>query len=235
MMKVSGLYAGYGHLEVLRQVNLDVPRGDIRIVMGPNGAGKTTLLRSLFGLLEPTAGSITYEGQTTSGIEPRGLIERGISYVPQEPSIFPQLTVDANLRMGVFYQTKPDELVAGVYELFPLLAKHRNSYARTLSGGERRLLEVGRSLMTRPRFLILDEPSLGLSPIMMDRVLDEITRANSGGMTILLVEQRLSAALAVGKSISILRLGQIVASGSIQQAGDSAWLANAMYGETLSH
>jgi ABC-type branched-subunit amino acid transport system ATPase component len=229
MMKVTNLSAGYGRFPVLRGINLEIPAGDCRVVIGPNGAGKTTLLRSMFGLLSPKDGNVTYNGSDIQGLKPRTLIERGIAYVPQQPTVFPELTVDANLYMGAFYSADRDSMVSGVYEKFPLLAKHRRTLARALSGGERRLLEIGRALMVGPKLLMLDEPSLGLSPVMMDRVLEEIVNINTNEVTVVLVEQRLRAALSVAKSVSVVRLGRLAKTGSSEEAADPDWLADALY------
>jgi branched-chain amino acid transport system ATP-binding protein len=230
MMRTTDLSVGYGQLAVLRKIDLQIPKGDCRLVIGPNGAGKTTLLRSMFGLLRPKNGSVEYEGSNIRGLTPRALIDRGVAYVPQQPTVFPELTVDANLQMGAFYSTDRDALVSSVYEKFPLLAKHRRTLARALSGGERRLLEIGRALMVRPKLLMLDEPSLGLSPVMMDRVLEEIVNVNRNGVTVVLVEQRLRAALAVGKTVSVLRLGHLEKTGSSEDAANPDWLTDALYG-----
>jgi branched-chain amino acid transport system ATP-binding protein len=231
MLEIADLAAGYGRFTVLRGVSTRVAAGDFRVVIGPNGAGKTTLLRTVFGLLRPSAGRVRLDGKDVTGLAPRALLDLGVAYVPQQPSIFPQLTVRDNLEMGLYQVAKPDASVVGaMLERFEQLGRRRDTPARALSGGERRLLELARALMIRPRLLMLDEPSLGLSPVMMNRVLDEVASINASGVTVLLVEQRVKAAAAIAKSISVLRLGTIVQEGSAAEAADPQWLAAAIYG-----
>jgi branched-chain amino acid transport system ATP-binding protein len=231
MLEIRDVAAGYGRFTVLRGVSTRVAAGDFRVVIGPNGAGKTTLLRTVFGLLRPSAGRVHLDGKDVTGLSPRALLDLGVAYVPQQPSIFPQLTVRDNLEMGLYQVAKPDRSVVGaMLERFELLGRRRDTPARALSGGERRLLELARALMIRPRLLMLDEPSLGLSPVMMNRVLDEVASINASGVTVLLVEQRVKAAAAIARSISVLRLGTIVQEGSAAEAADPQWLAAAIYG-----
>lgn len=234
-IELAGVCAGYGRFSVLHGIDLAMEDGDFRLVVGPNGAGKTTMLRSIFGIVRPTAGQILVGGDDVTHASPSQLLDRGIAYVPQEPSIFPHLTVADNLEMGLF-QTgvrgkAAEDSIRRVFERFENLAKRRDVPARTLSGGERRLLELARALMIKPRMLLLDEPSLGLSPIMMDRILHEIVAINNEGVTVLLIEQRVKAVAHVAKSISILRLGRVTKNGTAEQARDDSWLANALYDE----
>ena len=162
---------------------------------------------------------------------PRALLDRGVAYVPQQSSIFPRLTVRDNLEMGLFQVERADPAaIDGIFERFDLLARRRDTHAQALSGGERRLLELARALMIRPKVLLLDEPSLGLSPVMMERVLGEVAEINRQGVTVLLVEQRVKAALTVAKTVSVLRLGTIVQEGTKSDAADPKWLADAIYG-----
>jgi branched-chain amino acid transport system ATP-binding protein len=230
-LRLSDVHAGYGRFSVLHGIELAVPDGDLRLIVGPNGAGKTTMCRAIFGLIRPTSGKISAGDTDITRMSPRAMLDRRIAYVPQEPSIFPHLTVEDNLEMGLFQggDGSARGLLQEVFDRFELLGKRRKSLARTLSGGERRLLELARALMVRPRMLILDEPSLGLSPIMMDLILREIVEINKQGVTIILVEQRVKAAAPVAKSISVLRLGRIVKNGTAQDACDEQWLAHALY------
>ena len=231
MLEIDDVAAGYGRFTVLRGVSTRVAAGDFRVVIGPNGAGKTTLLRTVFGLLRPCAGRVRLDGRDVTGLAPRALLDLGVAYVPQQPSIFPQLSVRDNLEMGLYQVAKPDaSVVGGMLERFELLGRRRDTPARALSGGERRLLELARALMIRPRLLLLDEPSLGLSPVMMGKVLGEVAAINASGVTVLLVEQRVKAAAAIAKSISVLRLGAIVQEGNAADAADPGWLAVAIYG-----
>jgi len=231
MLEIESLAAGYGRFTVLRGVSTRVAPGDFRVVIGPNGAGKTTLLRAIFGLLRPSAGRVRLDGEDVTGLAPRALLDRGLAYVPQQPSIFPQLSVRDNLEMGLYQVARPDaRAVATMLERFELLGRRADTPARALSGGERRLLELARALMIKPRLLLLDEPSLGLSPVMMGKVLGEVAAINAGGVTVILVEQRVKAAVAIAKSVSVLRLGAIVQEGSAADAADARWLAEAIYG-----
>jgi len=231
MIRLENVHAGYGRVTVLRGISIDVAPGDCRVVIGPNGAGKTTMLRTIFGLLKPTQGRVFVGDEDVTGLRPRALLDRGIAYVPQQSSIFPRLTVRDNLEMGLFQSGRSDpRLIDGVFERFDLLARRRDTHAQALSGGERRLLEIARALMIRPRLLMLDEPSLGLSPVMMERVLREVAEINGQGVTVLLVEQRVKAALTVANTISVLRLGAISQQGTKNDAADPKWLADAIYG-----
>ena len=231
MLTLADIHASYGRFTVLRGISTTIPIGDCRLIIGPNGAGKTTLLRVLFGLLKPTRGTVHLDHDELTGLPARALLDRGIAYVPQQPSIFPQMTVKDNLEMGLFQVTRPDPtMISGIFDRFNLLARRRDMQAQTLSGGERRLLEVARALMTKPRVMLLDEPSMGLSPVMMNLVLNEVFQINANGVTVILVEQRVRAAVAIAKSISVLRLGRIVQEGTAAEANDPAWLADALYG-----
>ena len=231
MLNIKNLHAGYGRFLVLRGLNLTVPDGDFRLIIGPNGAGKTTLLRALFGLLKPAQGVVSLYDREITGLPARNLLDLGIAYTPQQSSIFPQLTVQDNLEMGLFQVSSPDsKMIENIFDRFDLLARRRTARAQTLSGGERRLLELARALMSKPKLLLLDEPSLGLSPVIMDRVLREVSEINSTGVTVILVEQRVKAAAAVAKSISVMRLGQVVQEGMASDARDARWLKNALYG-----
>lgn len=213
--------AQYGQFRVLNGVNFSVPAGDLRVVIGLNGAGKSTMAKCLFGLLKVSSGSITLGDTDITNASPRMLLNRGVAYVPQRPSIFPHLSVQDNLEMGLF-QVRRDDRVAleKVFDRFELLAQRRRTPAQALSGGERRLLEIARALMVEPRILILDEPSLGLSPKMLGAILDEVHRINRDGVTVILIEQRIRAALTIAKSLSVLRLGRVVFNGDPSEAKD---------------
>jgi ABC-type branched-subunit amino acid transport system ATPase component len=231
MLKLENVSAGYGRFTVLHEVTSEIRTGDFRVIIGPNGAGKTTLLRTIFGLIRPNSGRIILDGRDIAGQDPRKLLDAGVAYVPQQPSIFPQLTVEDNLAMGLFRLKRPDpSLVSKTLDRFDLLARRRGTQAQALSGGERRLLELARALMTSPQLLMLDEPSLGLSPVMMERVLQELRRINAEGVTVVLVEQRVKVAAPAAKSIGVLRLGRFVQEGSGREANDPKWLAEAIYG-----
>lgn len=231
MLKLDGICAGYGRFTVLQGVTTQIADGDFRVIIGPNGAGKTTLLRTIFGVVRPARGTVSLGEDDITAAPPRRLLDLGVAYVPQQPSIFPQLSVQDNLELGLFQVANPEpHAISNVFDRFDLLARRRTTQAQALSGGERRLLELARALMIKPRLLMLDEPSLGLSPIMMERVLRELVQINAEGVTILLVEQRVKAAVGAAKSISVLRLGRIVQEGTPAEASDPKWLANAIYG-----
>lgn len=231
MLRLDDICAGYGRFTVLQGISTLISDGDFRVIIGPNGAGKTTLLRVIFGLVAPTRGNVSISGTNITGAAPRNLLDLGIAYVPQQPSIFPQLSVQDNLEMGLFQVAQPDpRAISAIFDRFELLARRRTTQAQALSGGERRLLELARALMTKPRLLMLDEPSLGLSPIMMERVLQELVQINADGVTVLLVEQRVKVAVAAAKSISVMRLGRIVQEGTSTDAKNPKWLADAIYG-----
>lgn len=220
-LTLKAVCAQYGQFKVLNGVDLDVPIGDLRVVIGLNGAGKSTMAKCLFGLLKVSSGRVMLGNSDITNAAPRTLLNLGVAYVPQRPSIFPHLSVEDNLEMGLFQVRRNDRSVLeGVFERFELLAQRRRTLAQSLSGGERRLLEIARALMVEPRILILDEPSLGLSPKILGTILDEIRRINSEGVTVILIEQRIRAALTIAKSLSVLRLGRVVFNGDPNEAHD---------------
>ncbi len=220
-LRITDIYAQYGQFMVLNGATIDVPTGDLRVVIGLNGAGKSTLAKCLFGLLKVTRGTIHLDERDITNASSRVLLKLGIAYVPQRPSIFPQLTVADNLEMGLFL-FKGDRTAAleSVFDRFQLLAQRRKTLAQALSGGERRLLEIARALMINPSILVLDEPSLGLSPKMLGMIYDETRAINGAGVTVILIEQRIRAALTIAKSLSVLRLGSVVFTGDPQAAAD---------------
>jgi ABC-type branched-subunit amino acid transport system ATPase component len=235
MLLIEDVYAGYGRFLVLQGVSARIPAGDCHAIIGANGAGKTTLLRTIFGLIKPTQGRVTFEGADVAGVVPETLIRRGLAYVPQQASIFPRLSVRDNLEMGLYSDRKVDpSIIETALERFDVLRRRANSEAGALSGGERRLLEITRALMRRPKVLMLDEPSLGLSPVMMNRVLEELAVINAAGVTVLLVEQRVKAALVIAKNVSVMRLGRIAQQGSAADARQPQWLEDAIYGARQS-
>ena len=235
MLTLNAVRSGYGRFAVLHGVDLEIPSGDLRVIIGPNGAGKSTLLKVIFGLLGAWSGKVEVDGADVTNYSPRKLLARHVAYVPQHPSIFPHLSVADNLEMGLFQIGGRDRSVLnGVFDRFELLGRRRKVSAQSLSGGERRLLEIARALMIRPRILLLDEPSLGLSPVMMSMILREAVRINDDGVTVVLVEQRIKAALSIAKSLSVLRLGRIVHSGRPEIAHDSRQLGELLYGTSQS-
>src|SRR3990172_7791035 len=200
MLEVSSVTAGYGEFTALWDVNLVVKAGEAVAVVGPNGAGKTTLMRVISGLVRVRAGEVRLEGRSLATEPAHGIVARGIAHVPEGRRIFPKLTVEENLKMGAFLPAarRPHAgTVARVYELFPVLAERRRQRAGTLSGGEQQMLAIGRALMSGPKLILLDEPSLGLAPVMVLRLFDLIRRVREEGYTILIVEQNVRQVLSL--------------------------------------
>lgn len=211
-LSIKGLRAGYGSLDILNGVDLDVPQGQFVALMGPNGAGKSTLLKTLYGMTTVKGGSINWQGKDISALKSRAILAEGISWVPQGRCNFPVMTVDENLQMAAY--TLRDSRVKAerdyVYDLFPILKTRRNTLAGNMSGGEQQLLEVAMAVLQRPKILLVDEPSVGLSPTAIGAVFDELLRINAAGQTILLVEQNTKKAMAVAQRAVILRLGKVI-------------------------
>ncbi|HXF74235.1 MAG TPA: ABC transporter ATP-binding protein [Actinomycetota bacterium] len=218
MLEVRGLRAAYGETPVLHGVDLDVAEGELVVVIGPNGHGKTTLLRAVSGLLPPTAGSVTFAGERIDGRPPEAIARAGLVHVPQGDLPFGDMTVEENLLMGAFLPAawrERRERLERVYDLFPLLAQRRGQRARTLSGGERRMLALGRGLMGEARMLMIDEPSLGLAPVVVNEVYRRIARIAETGITMLLVEENFSHVQGFDARVSLLESGRIVREGRV--------------------
>ena len=210
LLKVEGVHAGYGRFEVLKGVSLQVNQGEIVSVIGPNGAGKSTLLKTVFGFLKPGQGRVKFEGQDITGWSPPQVLRQGISYVLQDYSVFPNLTVEDNLRLGAYIRNdaEVEADIQQVLELFPILQERSRQRARHLSGGERRMLEIARSLLLKPKLLLLDEPTLGLAPKMIDLIYAKIRELNAQGVTFLIVEQNAKTALNHSNRAYVLEDGQ---------------------------
>jgi ABC-type branched-subunit amino acid transport system ATPase component len=210
VLDVRGLRAGYGPLEILQGVSLDVAPGRIVGVIGPNGAGKSTLLKTIFGYLRPFAGTIAFESADLVGLSPDRVVRRGLAYVAQAGGLFAGMTVHENLLLGGYALPAPAARAAveRVYADFPLLRERRRQVAGSLSGGEQRLLAVARALVTGPRLVLLDEPSAALAPRFIERVYETIVTLNRAGLALLVVEQNVEAILAVAHRIFVLDLGQ---------------------------
>jgi ABC-type branched-subunit amino acid transport system ATPase component len=216
-LRLENVISGYGTMEVLHDISIEVPEGRIVTVLGPNGAGKTTLLRTVFGVINPWKGRVIYGEQDLSGLSPERIALLGICYVPQEQNIFPSLTVQENLEMGAFIRTDDwRPRMEEVFTLFPDLTDRRKSRAGELSGGMRQMLAIGRALMLNPRLLLLDEPSTGLAPFLVDNIFDRIRTLNRQGVTILLVEQN-AQALRNADRAYILEGGEKKAEGNAEQ------------------
>lgn len=211
-LEVRDIVSGYGKIEILHGVSMRAEKAKITCIIGPNGAGKSTLLKTIFGILKPRRGSIIYEGEEITGLKPFALIKKGISYVLQRRSVFPYLTVEENLRMGAWSIRKEKERVLeGIdenYKRFPILRKRRNVIARSLSGGEQRMLEIGRALMTRPKLILLDEFSAGLAPKIAMQVYNHAKRLKEEGITIVAVDQNVRQTMKVADYVYVLELGR---------------------------
>jgi branched-chain amino acid transport system ATP-binding protein len=218
MLEVRGLHAAYGETRVLEGVDLAVRAGELVVVIGPNGHGKTTLLRTISGLVQPSAGEITFDGERIDGEHPERIAMRGLVHIPQGDLPFADMTVEENLLLGAF----PPEAWRGraerlerVYAIFPPLADRRTNRARTLSGGERRMLALGRGLMREAKLLMLDEPSLGLAPVLVNEVYRHIEQIVASGMTLLLVEENFSHVQTFDARVLLLESGRVVREGSV--------------------
>jgi branched-chain amino acid transport system ATP-binding protein len=211
MLSAVGLHAGYGKKEVVHGLDLHLNQGEILVVLGHNGAGKTTTMSALFGLIKPTGGQILFEGNDITGREPTGNVRDGIAYVPQGHGIFGRLSVKANLELGAFAlidRSKQAENMQTVFELFPILQERQSQIAGTLSGGQQQMLAIGMALMHKPRVLILDEPSIGLAPKLVDRVMQSVKKINEEfGVSILIVEQNVHAGLGIAHRVAIMKTG----------------------------
>jgi ABC-type branched-subunit amino acid transport system ATPase component len=216
-LRTEGVVSGYGSMEVLHGISLEVQEGQIVTLLGPNGSGKTTLLRTIFGVISPWQGKIYYKDEDISGFSPENMARRGMCYVPQEENIFPSLTVQENLEMGAFIR-KDDwrPRVEEIYEMFPDLTDRRKSQAGELSGGMRQMLAIGRALMLNPELLLLDEPSTGLAPFLVDAIFENIQQLNKQGVTVFLVEQN-AQALKCAEKAYILEGGEKKAEGNAQE------------------
>lgn len=213
LLKVENVHSYYGNIHALHGVSLYVNEGEIVTLIGANGAGKTTTIRTISGLMHPREGSIYFDGEPIHQIEAHDLVVRGIAQSPEGRRIFPRLTVQDNLEMGAFRRTdRPliQEDIERVFTLFPRLRERRKQFAGTLSGGEQQMLAIGRALMARPRLLLLDEPSMGLAPVLVEAIFEIITQINAQGTSILLVEQNALMALEVAQRGYVLQSGSVV-------------------------
>lgn len=214
MLTVEKLSAAYGRISVLHDVDLTVQPGEIVALVGSNGAGKTTLLRTLSGVQPAAAGRILFEGVPIERAAPHARVALGIAQSPEGRQVFGPLSVEDNLRLGAFRRRSPDrDTLAHVYEMFPVLAEKRRIPAMSLSGGQQQMLAIGRALMAAPKLLLLDEPSLGLAPLLIDQILGAVVKLKGEGITVLLVEQNASAALAIADRGYVLETGRVVLEG----------------------
>jgi branched-chain amino acid transport system ATP-binding protein len=233
MLRLQGVQTYYGHIHALQGIDLEVWPGEIVTLLGTNGAGKTTTLKTISGLLHPRLGTVELEGKDVARMASHRLVELGVGHAPEGRRIFSRLTVLENLQMGGYTRSAAEvrEDVEHVYELFPRLKERASQKGGTLSGGEQQMLAIGRALMTRPRVLLLDEPSLGLSPILVQRIFQTIQEINGRGMTILLVEQNALQALAVAQRGYVLQTGRVVLSGTSEELSRNQTVRKAYLGE----
>ncbi len=233
MLTLRDVTAGYGHFTALWQVSLQVTRGEAVAVVGPNGAGKTTLLRVISGVIAPRTGDLVFEGQTLTGRPAHDIVAHGIAHVPEGRRLFPALTVLDNLKMGAFLPAARRhyaESLERVFALFPVLHERRQQRAGSLSGGEQQMLAIGRALMSRPRLILLDEPSMGLAPVMVLRLFDLIRRVREEGYTILVVEQNVRQVLKLVDRAYLLEVGRIRMEGRADELGEQDFVRQAYVG-----
>ena len=216
MLKVNDINVYYGSIHAIKGVSFEVHQGEVVTLIGANGAGKSTTLQTISGLLRSKTGSIEFLGETLGGVAPPKIVAKGLAHVPEGRRVFLQMTVEENLEMGAF--TRPnseiDSGIENVYERFPRLKERRKQIAGTLSGGEQQMLAMGRALMSSPKLLMLDEPSMGLAPLLVEQIFDIIRELHKAGTTILLVEQNAQMALSVADRGYVLETGKIVATGT---------------------
>ena len=234
LLAVEEIRVRYGVVEALKGISLSVDEGEIVAVLGANGAGKTTLLRTISGLLVPHAGSILYRGGAIGGVPPHAIVSMGISQVPEGRRIFPGMSVGENLQMGSYgHRGDGSHLLRQVYELFPVLEERRSQLGGTLSGGEQQMLAIGRALMSQPRLVLLDEPSMGLAPMIVLRIFDIVAEIRRQGTTVLIVEQNAAQALRLADRGYVLETGNVVLSGSAEDLLDNEGVRAAYLGEAL--
>ncbi|AFP29020.1 ABC transporter ATP-binding protein [Marinobacter sp. BSs20148] len=232
-LKVDDVYTGYDKADVLEGVSLEVKPGKITCLLGSNGVGKTTLIRSILGLTAPRAGEITFHGRKITGLPTHKVISTGISCIPEGRKVFPKLTVEENLRLGA-YQVKSEveirKRIEEAYEIFPRLKERRLQLAGTMSGGEQAMLSIGRGLMSSPDLLLIDEPSLGLSPLFVKENFQVIKRINERGVTVFLVEQNVRQTLAISDYGYVLSKGRVAAEGDAASLQDNEDVHQAYFG-----
>ena len=233
MLKIDNIDVYYGAIHALKGISLEVNEGEIVTLIGANGAGKSTTLRTISGLLKPKAGSITFLGQSIVGVRAHEIVKKGISQVPEGRRVFAEMTVMENLDLGAFVRKDKAGIqqdLKHVFELFPRLEERKNQSAGTLSGGEQQMLAMGRALMSRPKLLLLDEPSMGLAPLLIKEIFNIIVDINKSGMTVLLVEQNANMALSIANRAYVLETGRITLSGKAQDLAASEDVRKAYLG-----
>ena len=232
MLNVDAIHVYYGAIHALKGVSFNVAQGELVTLLGGNGAGKTTTLKTLSGLLRPREGSVKLEGEALSAVEPHEIVRRGVAHVPEGRKVFPRFTVLENLQIGAYTRAK-NTLAAEldfVYQMFPRLKERGKQYAGTLSGGEQQMLAIGRALMTKPKLLLLDEPSMGLAPKIVEKILENILAINQAGVTVLLVEQNAAMALAISHRGYVLETGVVILEGKASELAGNDLVRQAYLG-----
>jgi branched-chain amino acid transport system ATP-binding protein len=233
MLKVNGIDVFYGNIHALKGVSLEINEGEIVTLIGANGAGKSTLLKTLSGLLKPKKGTIEYLGNSISGKAPQSIVKVGISHVPEGRRVFANMSVEENLELGAYLRKDSKEIrkdIQSVYDLFPRLQERRKQLSGTLSGGEQQMLAMGRAIMAKPKLLLLDEPSMGLAPLMVKTIFQIIEKINQDGTTILLVEQNANMALSVANRAYVIETGRVGISGTAAELQASEEIKKAYLG-----
>ena len=233
MLSLAAVSAGYGSFQALFGVSLEVPQGEAVGVIGPNGAGKSTLMRVISGLLPMRDGSMILDGRSVSGLPAHRMVEQGIAHVPENRRLFPRLSVEDNLRIGAFIpqaRQRFAEQLDRVYNLFPRLKDRRDELAGTLSGGEQQMCAIGRALMSRPKLLLLDEPSAGLAPLVVAQVFELVRRIRAEGLTVLIVEQNVQQVLEVVDRAYLLEVGAIKLAGTAAELKDNSFIRKSYMG-----
>lgn len=233
MLEVKQLVAGYGRLTALKSVDVTVAKGEVVFVVGPNGAGKSTLLKTISGLMKPTAGQIHFRADRIDGLAPEKLCREGLALIPEGRHIFKTLTVQENLKVGAMIRKNFEEVRSDmdmVLEMFPILRERFNGIAGNLSGGEQQQLAIARSILQRPALLMIDEPSLGLAPLVVDQVYDSLKKLNQKGLTLLIVEQSTGRIMELASRIYVMRNGKVVLEGDSEKLTDTSALDAAYFG-----
>jgi len=235
LLLMENVTTGYGKAQVLKKVSISLEKGEIVALVGANGAGKTTTLRCITGAIKPWEGIVKFNDNRIDILEAYEIVSLGISYCPEGRDIFANLTVYENLKVGSYLITDQKEFnsnLSRIYELFPILQERRNQIAGSLSGGEQQMLAIGRALMSKPSILLLDEPSLGLAPVVVDNIYDTIQQINSSGTSILLVEQNVSLALDIAQRAYVLEKGEVKLDGESSELRESDYVKNSYLGIT---
>jgi branched-chain amino acid transport system ATP-binding protein len=231
MLRVNDLHVYYGAIHALKGVSFSVERGELVTLLGANGAGKTTTLKTLSGLLRPARGAVDLDGNALQKVEAHEIVRRGVAHVPEGRKVFPRFTVLENLKIGAYARTGAMEAdLDFVFEMFPRLRERQRQYAGTLSGGEQQMLAIGRALMTQPKLLLLDEPSMGLAPKIVEQILEKIRAINKAGVTVLLVEQNAAMALAISHRGYVLETGTVILEGAASELAGNDLVRQAYLG-----